>query len=269
MMIDHVKKAIGGARDSGIPVLSGPMAYTEDDYADEQLQKHSGINRMMFETKMFLAGSWGADFHSDLQPQSKDIVLLPHKTCDVFRSNLPEHLQRMGITHLVIAGMAANLCCESTARHAVEDGYDVTMIKDAMGAASLPEYEAAVHLNLPLISNAVITTEEFLTAIQVSSGTDRVEILEGDTVRGSEHGDIGTVSKVVKATGDTEGYILVPRGVIFKSDTYIPMDAVTKRSDTDVFINIPKLVIGELPWKEAPTSKDRVGQTRAPCRRWR
>ena len=259
-MIDHLKKAIGGARDSGIPVLFGPMAYTEDDYADEQLQKRSGINRMMFETKMFLAGSWGADFHADLQPQSKDIVLLPHKTCDVFRTDLPEHLQTMGITHLVIAGMAANLCCESTARHAIEDGYDVTMIKDAMGAASIPEYEAAVHLNLPLVSNAVITTEEFLIAIQASPGTAMVEVLEGDTVRGSDHGDIGTVSKVVKATGDNEGYILVPRGLIFKSDTYIPMDAVTKRCGSDVFINIPKLVVGEMPWKEAPTRKDRLAK---------
>lgn len=259
-MIDHLRKAIEGARARGIPVLFGPMAYTEDDYADEQLQKRSGINRMMFETKMFLAGSWGADFHPDLQPQSEDIVLLPHKTCDVFRTDLPEHLQRMGITHLVIAGMAANLCCESTARHAIEDGYDVTMIKDAMGAASLPEYEAAVHLNLPLISNAVITAEEFLAAIQASSASAMVEVQEGDTVRGSDHGDIGTVSKVVKASGDTEGYILVPRGLIFKTDTYIPMDTVTKRSGTDVFINVPKLVVGEMPWKEAPTRKDRAAK---------
>lgn len=255
-MIDHLKQAIDGARSRGIPVLFGPMAYTEDDYADEQLQKRSGINRMMFETKMFLAGSWGADFHPDLQPQAEDILLLPHKTCDVFRSDLPEHLQRMGITHLVIAGMAANLCCESTARHAIEDGYDVTMIKDAMGAASLPEYEAAVHLDLPLISNAVITTEEFLAAIEEASPA-AVEVQEGDTVLGSDHGDIGTVSKVVKATGEGEGYILVPRGMIFKTDTYIPLDAVTKRSGTKVFINVPKLVVGEMPWKEAPTSNNR------------
>jgi ureidoacrylate peracid hydrolase len=259
-MVDHLKKAIEGARAKGIPVLFGPMAYTEDDYADEQLQKRSGINRMMFETKMFLAGSWGADFHPDLQPQPEDTILLPHKTCDVFKTDLPEQLQRMGITHLVIAGMAANLCCESTARHAMEDGYDVTMIKDAMGAASLPEYEAAVHLNLPLISNAVITTEEFLRALEVSSPASMVDVQEGDTVKGSDNGEIGTVEKVVKSNSDTEGYILVPRGLIFKTDTYIPLDAVTKQSGKEVFINIPKLVVGEMPWKKAPTSKDRAAK---------
>ncbi|MCA1604131.1 MAG: cysteine hydrolase family protein, partial [Acidobacteria bacterium] len=68
-VISHLKRAIEGARGRGIPVLFGPMAYTEEDYADEQLQRRSGINRLMFETKMFLAGSWGADFHPDLQPR--------------------------------------------------------------------------------------------------------------------------------------------------------------------------------------------------------
>jgi ureidoacrylate peracid hydrolase len=256
-MIDHLKQTIDGARAKGIPVLFGPMAYTEDDYADEKLQKKSGINRMMFETKMFQAGSWGADFHPDLQPQSGDIVLLPHKSCDVFRSDLPDHLERLGITHLVIAGMAANLCCESTARHAMEDGYDVTMIKDAMGAASLPEYEAAVHLNLPLVSNAVITTKEFLKALSVSKPASLVEVKDGDTVLGSDNGEVGTVEKVVQPNGENEGYILISKGIIFTDEIYIPLDAVTKRSRKEVFINIPKLVVAKMPWKEAPTRKDR------------
>ncbi len=259
-MIDHLKQVIEGARAKGIPILFGPMAYTEDDYADEKLQKRSGINRMMFETKMFLAGSWGADFHPDLQPQEEDFVLLPHKSCDVFRTDLPEQLDKLGITHLVIAGMAANLCCESTARHAMEDGYDVTMIKDAMGAASIPEYEAAIHLNLPLVSNAVVTTDEFLNAISDAS----LAIQEGDTVKGSDNGDIGTIEKIVKGRGENEDYILVPRGLIFKTDTYIPLEAVTKRSGTNVFINIPKLVVGEMPWKEAPTRKTRTAKQGPP-----
>ena len=63
---------------------------------------------------MFLAGSWGADFHPEVQPRDNEIVLLPHKSIDVFETDLPEHLKHMGITHLVIAGMTANLCCEST-----------------------------------------------------------------------------------------------------------------------------------------------------------
>ncbi len=255
-VVSNLKRVIEGTRQAGIPVLFGPMAYTMEDYADEQLQRKSGINRLMFERKMFLAGSWGADFHPDLQPQEKDTVLLPHKSCDVFTTDLPEHLQRMGITHLVIAGMSANLCCESTGRHAMEAGFDVTFLSDAIGASSIPEYEASIHLNYPLLSNAVIKVDDFLAAINNStSGSTSVQ--PGDTVYGSDHGEIGKVEKVVEETEVTEGYLLVPSGLIFKTDTYIPLDAIMKRIGTDIFINIPKLIIATMPWKEPPSPGDK------------
>ncbi len=258
-VVGHLQQAIEGARSYGIPVLFGPMAYTEEDYANEQLQRKSGINRLMFERKMFLAGSWGADFHPDLEPREGETVLLPHKSCDVFLTDLPEHLQRMGTTHLVIAGMTANLCCESTGRHAMEAGYDVTFLSDAIGAASIPEYEASIHLNFPLIGNAVITVDEFLAAV-TGETAGSVDVQPGDTVRGSDHGEIGTIEKVVAATDETEGYLLVPRGLIFKTEAYIPLDTVVKRSGTDVFINIPKLVVGTMPWDEPPSQAHRAAK---------
>jgi hypothetical protein len=75
-------------------------------------------------------------------------------------------------------------------------------------------------------------------------------------VYGSDHGEIGTVKEVVEAAEETEGYLLVPRGLIFQTDIYIPLDAVVKRSGTNVFINIPKLILGVMPWSEPPS---RVG----------
>ena len=58
-VIGNLKRTIAGARERSIPVLFAPMAYTEEDYRDRQLHRRSGINRVMFEKKMFLAGSWG------------------------------------------------------------------------------------------------------------------------------------------------------------------------------------------------------------------
>jgi nicotinamidase-related amidase len=255
-VVENIKLAAEGARQKSIPVFWGPMAYTEEDYANELLQRRSGINRLMFERKMFLAGSWGADFHPDLQPTEGDIVLHPHMSSDVFSTDLPTHLQQKGITHLVIAGMTANVCYESTGRHAMEAGYDVTYLSNAIGAASIPEYEASIHLNYPLIGNAVMKVEEFLAAIG-SSSENEIEVNEGDTVRGSDNGDIGTIEKVVQATEETEAYLLVPQGLIFKTDMYIPMDAVMKRSGKDIFINIPKIIVPTMPWNKPPSKKDR------------
>jgi nicotinamidase-related amidase len=250
-VVKHLRQLIDGAHERGLPVLFGPMAYTEEDYAEHQLQKRSGINRIMYERKMFLAGSWGADFHPDLQPGAEDIILEPHKSTDVFMTDLPGQLERLGTTHLVIAGMTANLCCESTGRHAVERGFDVTYLSDAIGSESMPSYEASIRLNYPLLSNAVITVEEFFTAFDRES--TEVSAQPGDTVRGSDHGEIGTVKEVLPATSEHDACLLVPQGMIFSHDSYIPMDAIVHRSGSDLFVNVPNLVASKMPWEKPPS----------------
>ncbi len=262
-VVGKLKRVTDGARTRGVPVLFGPMAYTEEDYASEGLQRRSGIGRIMFERKMFLAGSWGADFHPELQPADGDIILLPHKGTDVFETDLPDHLKRLGTTHLVICGMAANLCCEGTGRHATEHGYDVTYLSNAIGAENLPAYEASIHINYPLLGNAVLEVDEFLTAVDASADTNRPQ--PGDTVRGSDRGKIGTVEEVVAATRDTVGHMVVKRGVILDRDTYIPLDAVAKRAGDTIFINVPKLVVGKMPWDNPPSVDDVRAKTGPPA----
>ncbi len=252
-VVGNLKRAIDGARERGVPVLFAPMAYTEEDYADGQLQRRSGINRMMFERKMFLAGSWGADFHPDLRPRDDEAVLLPHKGIDVFETDLPDQLEPLGTTHLVIAGMTASLCCESTGRRAVEHGYDVTFLSDAIGADNPASYEAAIHLSFPLIANAVLEVEEFLAALEDDGGAQPDP---GDRVLGSDHGEIGEVQEVVQPSAETPGYLLVPRGFVFERDTYIPLDAVVKKVGRDVFVNIPKIVVGKMPWDAPPSAAE-------------
>jgi ureidoacrylate peracid hydrolase len=41
--------------------------------------------------------------------------------------------------------------------------------------------------------------------------------------------------------------------VIFSKETYVPVDAISKRIGTDVFINVPKIVVGKMGWDEPPT----------------
>lgn len=248
-VVGNLKKAIEGARAHGIPVIFGPMAYTEEDYVNEELQRRSGINRIMFERKMFLAGSWGADFHPELQPAESDIILLPHKGTDVFQTDLPEHLERMGITHLVLAGMTANLCCESTGRHAAEAGFDVIFLYDAIGSESIPSYEAAVNLNYPLIGNAVLKVDQFLEALE----TTTFEVMSGDKVYGSDNLQIGEVAEVLASNEEHESCLLIRKGIVFQKDIFIPMDAIVKKLGTDIFINVPKLVVSKMPWDVVPT----------------
>ncbi len=259
-VVGHLSHAIEGARQRGIQVLFAPMAYTAEDYENEELQRRSGINRMMFERKMFLAGSWGADFHPDLQPLDDDVILLPHKGVDVFETDLPDHLERLGTTHLVISGMTANLCCESTGRHAMEHGYDVTFLRDAIGADTLAAYEASIRLNYPLIGNAVLEVAEFLAAVDTAEARPN----KGDTVFGSDHLKMGTVEEVVEGDGERPGYMVVPRGLVFERETFIPLDAIVKVGEGEVCVNVPRLFVAKMPWDEPPTSATRQAKLGPP-----
>ncbi|MDQ4077900.1 MAG: cysteine hydrolase, partial [Chloroflexota bacterium] len=187
-----------------------------------------------------------------LRPHPEETVLMPHKGIDVWQTDLPEHLQRLGTTHLVIAGMTANLCCESTGRHAMEEGYDVTFLSNAIGADNIAAYEAAIHLSYPLIANAVLEVEEFLEAIGASTDA-HIQVQPGDTVFGSDHGEIGTVDEVVQKSEQTPGYLLIAQGLIFKHNTFIPLDAVVKRAGTKVFVNVPRIILQNMPWDEPPS----------------
>lgn len=125
-------------------------------------------------------------------------------------------------------------------------------MRDAIGAENLTAYEASIRINFPLIGNAVMDTEDLLTAF----GPDRLP-QPGDEVYASDQLELGKILEVVQDGPDTPGYVLVQRG-IFTADTYVPRDAVVKVCEGKPFVNIPKLVAGKMPWNEAPTAGTRM-----------
>ena len=77
-------------------------------------------------------------------------------------------LRKRGIDNVILAGMSADLCVEAHMRELLEQGFDVTVVKDATAAAITPElgdgYVAAL-INFGFMANAVVTTEEVVAAI--------------------------------------------------------------------------------------------------------
>lgn len=60
------------------------------------------------------------------------------------RCDLHDRLQSAGIRSVLIAGTVTNVCCESSARDAMELGYEVTMISDANVGHSFGLHEASL-----------------------------------------------------------------------------------------------------------------------------
>lgn len=92
-------------------------------------------------------------------------------------TDLDYQLRQRGITHLVLAGLVANTCLESTARYAYEQcvplhayflgincdsAYHTTMLKDATAGWTTEQKDAATEIVWPLFANEVTTVGEWV-----------------------------------------------------------------------------------------------------------
>ena len=77
-----------------------------------------------------------ADLAPDLNQQPEDHTVTK-RTWEAFHdTGLDQHLQSLGVTQVVIAGVATSIGVESTARQAHEHGFNVTLAVDAMTDAN-------------------------------------------------------------------------------------------------------------------------------------
>ena len=66
----------------------------------------------------------------------------------------------MAFHQLIVIGLLAHTCVESTVRFAVELGYEVTLVKDATADYGEEFMHAALVTNLPNYAGAILTTKE-------------------------------------------------------------------------------------------------------------
>lgn len=85
--------------------------------------------------------------HPDLVVHADDMFAMKDGFSAFFpgKCDLHDQLLDKNITHLLIAGTVTNVCCESSARDAVELGYKITMIADANAGHSHGLHEASLN----------------------------------------------------------------------------------------------------------------------------
>ncbi|SDJ60803.1 Nicotinamidase-related amidase [Nonomuraea maritima] len=163
-LLDHLRSVIASARQAGVQVVFVPHRRWEPgDY--ESWDHPNPTQRAIMDRHSFARGTWGGEFHPDFQPQPGDVVVSEHWAQSGFaNTDLDFQLKQHGITHVVLVGLLANTCIESTGRFAMELGYHVTLVRDAT-AAYTPEMMHAAHdLNGPTFAHTVTTTDDLTTA---------------------------------------------------------------------------------------------------------
>lgn len=88
-------------------------------------------------------GTWGAEFHAALPAPAPGEGVFTKRACfDAFLGEgFEAHLARRGVGHLVMAGLFADVCVDSTARTAFQKGLHITVLTDCTAALHLGDAE--------------------------------------------------------------------------------------------------------------------------------
>lgn len=107
----------------------------------------------------------------ELDPQPSDIRVAK-QTWGVFATtDLEAQLKTLGVTQVVVTGVATTFGVESTARQAYEAGFNVTLALDAMADLSAEAHERAITLVFPRLGETG-STADILALLPPSNATE-------------------------------------------------------------------------------------------------
>jgi len=168
-LLGNLREVQAAARSAGIRVFFVPhRQWEEGDFETWQYPNPTQLNVM--KRHSFAKGTWGGEFREEFAPRAGDIVVRQHWGQSGFaNTDLDMQLKQHGITHVLIVGLLANTCIESTARFAMELGYHVTLVRDATAAFKREMMRAAHDLNGPTFAHAIVTTRDLVGALLETS----------------------------------------------------------------------------------------------------
>jgi nicotinamidase-related amidase len=108
-------------------------------------------------TRDFPAG-W-TDLVSELNQQPTDHTVTKRTWGAFTNTGLEKHLRDLGVTQVVIAGVSTSIGVESTARHAHENGFHVTLAVDAMTDMNADAHQNSITRIFPRLGETGTTQQ--------------------------------------------------------------------------------------------------------------
>jgi nicotinamidase-related amidase len=168
-VVEHMRQVLAAAHAASVQVFIAPHHRWRESDLHLRWKTVVPVQAATARGRVFADGTWGGSFHPDFEPHPGDVVAQEHWLSSGFaNTDLDLQLQKLGIRKVIVIGMRANTCIDSTIRFAAELGYEVTLVKDAIGSFGQPEMDAALQFNFPAYANAIVSTEEIVAALQVN-----------------------------------------------------------------------------------------------------
>jgi nicotinamidase-related amidase len=157
VIVDNTRKLADTFRDRGLPVVlvnvtGAPAGRTDRGPVFSSASLPEGF----------------ADLLPELGKVESDHVVTKTTAGAFTSTELHDLLQRRGVTQIVLTGIATGSGVESTARHAHELGYNVTVVTDAVTDRDLGTHEHSVGRVFPRMAETG-TTSDVLAALRATT----------------------------------------------------------------------------------------------------
>lgn len=160
----NLHRLLEGARAAGVKVFYVPHGFHERSF--------DGVKHVLprwqlaMTNKIFWIGEWGSEFYEPLKPLDGEVVISRHRSFNAFEgTDLHQQLLAANIQNVVLAGLTSNTCIQVTGTQALESGFHVTYVADAVAEFTEDLHKVALEVSYPAFGHEVITVDEFLKAV--------------------------------------------------------------------------------------------------------
>lgn len=166
-----IRAVLDAARRHAIPIVHLRMAYKPDlsdsggpnsPNAHKELAMALMCSRPELKGKILTEGTWDAEIVEELAPQPGDLVITKTRYSGFAGTPLDSQLRMLGAQYLFFAGIATNVCVESTLRDAYFHDYWPILLSDAAMPAGPASAHEATLFNVESFFGWTVTSQELL-----------------------------------------------------------------------------------------------------------
>lgn len=177
-VIEQIKVAVAAARAAGLQIIWLQNGWDEQ-YVEAggpgspNWHKSNALKTMRRQPELqgtlLSKGGWDYQLVDQLTPGPGDIVLPKPRYSGFFNTALDSMLRSRGIRHLVLTGIATNVCVESTLRDGFFLEYFGIVLEDATHQAGPAFAQQAALFNIETFFGWVSDVSSFCSALQAES----------------------------------------------------------------------------------------------------
>ena len=139
-MTDRLIPFIGSARRAGAMVIFVRSQYDPVYLSEAQRERR---RRIGWDIPLCRHGTWGFDFYR-VAPLAEELIVTKHRFDAFYNTDLELILNSNGRRDLIFAGVATNVCVETSLRNAFIRDFGTVLLSDCSAARNTRAHEAAL-----------------------------------------------------------------------------------------------------------------------------